>query len=137
MSSGNDGWLRSPATRALTLAALVMSLALGTGFLIIDTSRGSDPGSVGSAAPMTDQQATNQVVDSARQIVDAAELRGVSDSYLFLSCTSLHDPPYQAAVYLNFRLPETNSIKRIREVAAASSIACSTRIRRLRRPSQR
>lgn len=119
MSSGNDDWLRSPAARALTLAALVMSLVLGTGFLIIDTSRGSDAGTIGDAAPMTDEQATNQVVDSARQIVDAAELWGVSGSYLFLSCTSLHDPPYQAAVYLNFRLPETNSIKRIREVAAA------------------
>lgn len=119
MSGGNDGWLRSPAARRLTLAALVMSLVLGTGFLVIETWRGSDPGTLGDAAPMTDEQATNQVVDSARQIVHAAELRGVSGSYIFLSCTSLHDPPYQAAVYLNFVLPDTNSIKRIREVAAA------------------
>ena len=119
MSGGNDSWLRTRATRTLTLAALVIALVLGTGFLIIDSSRGSDPGVLGNAAPMTDEQATNQVVNSAKQIVDAAELRGVSGSYIFLSCTSLHDPPYQAAVYLNFRLPETNSVKRIREVAAA------------------
>jgi hypothetical protein len=59
------------------------------------------------------------VVDSAKEIVDAAQLQGVSGSNVFLSCTSLHDPPYQAAVYLNFRLPETNSVKRIREIAAA------------------
>ena len=59
------------------------------------------------------------MVDSARQIIDVAKLREVSGSYAFLSCTSLHDPPYQAAAYLNFRLPEANSVKRIREVASA------------------
>ena len=68
---------------------------------------------------MTDAQATNQVLDSARQIVDVARLQNVSASHIFLSCTSSHDPPYQAAVYLNFALPESNPVKRIREVAAA------------------
>ena len=99
-------------------AALVMSLVLGIGFVVI-TSQRTETGTLGGAAPMSDEQSTAQVLGSAKQIVDVAELHGVSGSYTFLSCTNLHDPPYQAAVYLNFALPETNSVKRIREVAEA------------------
>jgi hypothetical protein len=98
-------------------AALVVSLALGIGFLVITTSHGTETSTLGGAAPISDEEATSQVVGSAKQIVDRANLQGVSGSTIFLSCTNLHDPPYQAAVYLNFRLPETNSVKRIREVA--------------------
>jgi hypothetical protein len=119
MKGGNDDWLRSSAARVLLLAALVMSLVLGIVFVVISASRSTDTGMLGNAPPLTDEQATNQVVESAREIVDAARLRNVSGSNVFLSCTSLHDPPYQAAVYLNFELPETNPVKRIREVAAA------------------
>ena len=39
--------------------------------------------------------------------------------YTFLSCTNEHDPPYQAAVYLNFQMSGADSVKRIREIAAA------------------
>lgn len=117
MSGGTGEWLRSSPARALMLAALVMSLVLGAGFIVITTARG--PGSPGDAAPMSDEQSRAQVVGSARQIVAAARLRDVSGSVIFLSCSSLHDPPYQAAVYLNFRLPETNSVSDLRETAAA------------------
>jgi hypothetical protein len=115
MSSGE--WLRSSAARTLLFAALILSLVLGTAFVVIEAAQ--KPGGQASAVPMTDDQSTSQVVDSARQIVDAAQLRGVSGSFAFLSCTSLHDPPYQGAVYLNFALPEQDSLKHIREVAAA------------------
>lgn len=98
------------------LAALMLSLVLGSAFIVINTSHGVE---LGAAAAMTDEQSLKQVVDSARQIVDAAQLREVNGSSVFLSCTSLHDPPYQAAAYLNFLLPETNSIKRTREIGAA------------------
>ena len=119
MNTGQPEWLRSPAARALMLASLATSAVLGIGFLVISTSRGAETGPLGGAQPMSDEEATTQVVGSAKQIVDAAGLRGVSGTSVFLSCTSLHDPPYQAAVYLNFALPETNSVKRIREVAEA------------------
>ncbi len=98
------------------LAALAISLVLGTGFIVINTAQQPQ---ADAPAALTDEQATNQVVGSAKQIVDAAHLHGVSGSNVFLSCTSLHDPPYQAAVYLNFALPEANSVKYIREVAEA------------------
>lgn len=101
------------------LAALVMSLVLGVGFIVIATSQKAGTGTLGGVTAMSDEQSTSQVVGSAKQIVDAAELHGVSGSYTFLSCTNLHDPPYQVAVYLNFALPEANSVKRIREVAEA------------------
>ncbi len=119
MTGGKGAWRRSSAAKALLLVALSMSLVLGIGFVAINSSRSAETGTLGDAAPLTDEQATNQVVDSAREIVDAARLQDVSGSNIFLSCTSLHDPPYQAAVYLNFALPESNPVKRIREVAAA------------------
>ena len=119
MTGGKGAWRRSSAAKALLLVALSMSLALGIGFVVINSSRNAESGTLGGAEPMTDAQATNQVLDSARQIVDAARLQNVSASHIFLSCTSSHDPPYQAAVYLNFALPESNPVKRIREVAAA------------------
>jgi hypothetical protein len=99
------------------LAAFGLSLVMGIGFIAIHTSHKAETGPLGGAAPMSDEEASKQVVDSAKRIVDVAKLRGVSGSYAYLSCTSLHDPPYQAAAYLNFRLPEANSVKRIREVA--------------------
>jgi hypothetical protein len=119
MSGGNQGWLRSTAARALLFSAFALSLVLGTAFLILASPRGNELGTLTGAAPMSDEEAANQVVESAKQIVESAALRGVSGSYVFMSCTSLHDPPYQAAAYLNFRLPETNSFKRIREVGEA------------------
>ena len=116
MSGGNGEWLRSGAARALILAALILSLVLGSAFIVINTPH---DGSVAAGAPMTDRQSIDQVVNSAKQIVDAAQMHDVNGSSVFLSCTSLHDPPYQAAIYLNFRLPKPNSIKRIREIGAA------------------
>jgi hypothetical protein len=119
MTSEDGYWLRSSTAKALIFSALAMSLVLGTGFILINTSHRAGRGSLGGSVPMTDEQSTNQVVDSARQIVEAARLQAVSGSSIFLSCTSLRDPPFQAAVYLNFKLPDANSVKHIREIAAA------------------
>lgn len=103
-------------------AALVMSLVMATGFVVVTKSQGAGRETLDDASRMSDEEATDQVIDSARHIVDVANLQGVSGSAAFLSCTSLHDPPYQAAVYLNFALPETNSVKRIKEVAEAMRV---------------
>lgn len=116
MSGGKGGWLQTAPAKALILAALILSLVLGSAFVVVNTSPDAESG---SGAPMTDEQSTGQVVESARQIVAAAQLREVSGTSIFLSCTSLHDPPYQAAVYLNFVLPERNPAKRIREIGTA------------------
>lgn len=119
MGSGDGAVLRSSPARVLIFAALMLSLVLGVGFVVINSPPDVAASLLGGAAPLTDEQAADQVVDSARQIVTAADLREVSGSYVFLSCTSLHDPPYQAAAYLNFGLPKVNSVRRIQEVAQA------------------
>ena len=119
MSGGNDQWLRRPAARALLLAALTISLVLGIGFVVINTSPDTTVSALGKSAPLTDDQSRTQVIDSARQIVTVAHLHDVNGSYVFLSCTNEHDPPYQAALYLNFPLPEANSFGYIRDTAAA------------------
>jgi hypothetical protein len=103
----------------LLLSALTLSLIFGIGLVVLDTPPPSGLDLLGGAAPLTDQQARNQVIDSARHIVKSAHLDGVSGSAIFLSCTNEHDPPYQAAVYLNFLLPDSNPIKRIKDIASA------------------
>ena len=119
MSGGNHRWLRTVHAKALMLSSLSMSLVLGIGFVVINASPAGEVGVPGNAAPLTDEQSRDQVVNAARQIVTAAQLRGVSGGYTFLSCTNEKDPPYQAAVYLNFPMSGADPVKRIREIAAA------------------
>jgi hypothetical protein len=117
MNSSSGDWLRSPRSVALMIAALAVSVLLGAGVLLID-HRAADAPEL-SGAPLTYAQAAAQVVDSAKQIVTVARLRGAAGGYMFVSCTNETDPPYQAAAYLTFLLPATNSVKYLRDVAAA------------------
>lgn len=68
---------------------------------------------------MTDAQAAEQVLTSAKQIVSMAQLQDATGGYAFVSCNSANEPPYQVAVYMNFRLPQSNSLKCLRDVAAS------------------
>ena len=117
MNSSRGDWLRSPRSVALLIGALVTSLILGTGFLVINV-RNADALNL-SGAPLTDTQAAGQVVDSAKQIVTVARLQEAAGGYSFMSCRNAHEPPYQTALYLSFRLPDTNSVKYLGDVAAA------------------
>jgi hypothetical protein len=103
MKSTNH-WLRTPRCLALLATAFVTSLVLGTGFLVTDDS-GAGAVDVRGVA-LTDDEAAAQVVDSARQVVTAAQLRDVTGGYSFVSCTNENEPPYQAALYMNVRLPQ-------------------------------
>ncbi len=69
--------------------------------------------------PMTDAQAAGQVVASAKQIVSLAQLQDATGGYAFVSCKNENEPPYQAAIYVSFRLPQSNSVKYLRDVAAS------------------
>ena len=100
----------------LLLAALVMSLVLGTACVVID-NRAAD--AVSDGGGLTDPQAVAQIVDSAKQIVRVAQLREVAGGYAFVSCRNSSEPPYQVALYMNFRLPQGDSVKYLRDVAAA------------------
>ncbi len=57
------------------------------------------------AHPLTDEQAKLQVLEPAREIAGTGKLKGVSASYLLMSCKNADEPPYQGAIYLNFDVP--------------------------------
>jgi len=116
MNSSTGDRLPVPRSVALLIAAFVSSLFLVTS-CTVDDSTVDDLGADGAA--LTDQQAAAQVVDSARQIVTAAHLTDATGSYTFMSCKNENEPPYQAALYMNFALPQTNSAKYLSDVAAA------------------
>jgi hypothetical protein len=112
-----NSWLRSPRFAVLLLAALVTVLVVGASTLWLST-RGADRMQA-HGEPMTDAQAAGQVVGSAKQIVRVAQLQDATGGYAFVSCESENEPPYQVAVYMNFRLPQSNSVKYLRDVAAS------------------
>jgi hypothetical protein len=115
--NSRDGWLRSPRSVVLLLAALMTVLVVGAGFVMLRNLRADAVTLQG--APMTDAQAAGQVVASARQIVSVAQLQDATGGYAFVSCKNENEPPYQAAIYMSFRLPQSNSVKYLRDVAAS------------------
>jgi hypothetical protein len=104
----------------LLLAALVTLLAVAAALLWL-SRRGADDMHM-QGAPMTDAQAAAQVLDSAKQIVRTAQLRDVTGGYAFVSCKNETEPPYQVAIYLNFRLPQGDSVEYLRDIAAAMAV---------------
>jgi hypothetical protein len=115
--NSRDGWLHSPRSVVLLLAALMAAPAVGTGFWLLRDLRADAVALQGE--PMTDAQAAGQVVAFAKQIVSTAQLRDATGGYAFVSCKNENDPPYQAAVYMSFRLPQSNSAKYLRDIAAS------------------
>lgn len=115
--NSRDGWLRSPRSVVLLLAALLIVLVVGAGFTKLRDLRAEAVTLQG--APMTNAQAAGQVLASARQIVGTARLQDATGGYAFVSCKNENDPPYQVAIYLSFRLPQGNSVKYLRDVATS------------------
>jgi hypothetical protein len=115
--NSRGGWLRSPRSVVLLLAALMTALAVGAGIVVLGNPGADAVGLQGE--PMTDAAAAGQVVASAKQIVSIARLQGATGGYAFVSCTNENEPPYQVAVYMNFRLPLSNSVTYLRDVAAS------------------
>ncbi|MFG1932766.1 hypothetical protein ACGFK1_19300 [Mycobacterium sp. NPDC048908] len=109
--------LGSSRSAVLVLSALAAVLAVAAGLLWLT---GRDDGTVKvKGEPMTDAQAARQVLDSAKQIVGVADLEDVTGGYAFVSCMNETEPPYQAMAYLNFSLPQSNSVKYLRDVGAS------------------
>lgn len=97
--------LRSRPAVALLAAGLVTCLVLGG--LFIAAHRAYDLGGAANApvAPLTDDQARQQVLDSARQFVTAADLRAVDGTYLLMSCATEEAPPYLGMLDVGFEVP--------------------------------
>jgi hypothetical protein len=115
--NSRDGWLRSPRSVVLLLAALVTALVMGAALVSLRDLRADAVALHGE--PMTDAQAAGQVVASAKQIVSLAQLQDATGGYAFVSCKNENEPPYQGAIYMSFRLPQSNSVKYLRDVAAS------------------
>jgi hypothetical protein len=113
---GRNGWLRVPRSVVPLLAAAVATvLVVAAGLWWLRTP---GPAAVHlRGEPMTDAQAAGQVLGSARQIVGVAALRDATGGYAFTSCESENQPPYQVVLYMNFRLPQSNSVKYLQDVA--------------------
>jgi hypothetical protein len=108
---------RSQRHVVLALTALIAALAAAGGLLWLSDRRADEVRPQGE--PMSDAQAAAQVVASAKQIVSTAQLRDASGGYAFVSCQNANEPPYQVTVYMTFRLPQSNSVKYLRDVAAS------------------
>src|ERR1700730_14900286 len=115
--NSRGGWLRSPRSLRILLAALMTALAVGAGIVVLRNPGADAVGLQGE--PMTDAAAAGQVVAAAKQIVSMAQLQGATGGYAFVSCTNENEPPYQVAVYMNFHLPQSNSVTYLRDIAAS------------------
>ncbi|HET7666815.1 MAG TPA: hypothetical protein VFK56_12265 [Mycobacterium sp.] len=108
---------RSQRYVVLVLTALVSVLAVAAVLLWLHDRSAGEVHLQGE--PMTDAQAAGQVVASAKRIVSVARLQDASGGYAFVSCQNANEPPYQVTVYMNFGLPQHNSVKYLRDVAAS------------------
>ena len=62
---------------------------------------------------------STQVVGSAKKIIAAARLQDAAGGYSFVPCETENGPPYQAALYMSFSLPQSDWARYLNEVAAA------------------
>ena len=96
--------LRSRPVMLLLTASLVTALVLGVLFVVI--SRGqARPALEQVTSPLSDEQSRRQVLEPARQFVEAGRMRAVNAGYLLSSCASEDEPPYQGMIYLTFDVP--------------------------------
>ena len=111
--------LRSRPFRLLLAASLVMSAALALTFIVmhrIYDLRG--PAVEAPQRPITDAQAKDQVVQSARQVIGAGKLKAASGTYILVSCAPDNEPPYQGSAFLDFDVPSsTETPAYFREIA--------------------
>jgi hypothetical protein len=121
LASSRGRWLRSPAARALTAAALTTALLLGGAFVAIGRLHSSAGNAIEHpGATASDEQTKSEVIQQARSIVAIAALQQATAGYLLMSCKDRDDPPYQGAVYLNFTLPaDAHAEEYFRTIAAA------------------
>ena len=115
--------LRSGQIRLLLAAALLCSLLLGAAFIVVH--RFYDlRGIAGEPTPLNDAQSRGQVLEPARQFIDAGSLRVASGTYLLKSCSAEERPPYRGQAYLLFEVP---SITQTRAVFAGLARTMASR----------
>lgn len=114
--------LRSRPARLLLVVALVCSLTLGAAFIAVH--RRYDLRGIAEVIPQSDEESRRQVLDPARQFVDAGSLQVSSATYLLRSCGAEERPPYRGQLYLLFAVP---SVAKTRAVFAGLADAMTAR----------
>ena len=106
----------------MLVAALSLTLILGIVVLVV-THTAARAGYLRDhpADPLTDDQASAQVVDAVVDVVKTTGLRDAAGGYAFRSCKNADDPPYQVTVNMTFTLPQGNSVAYLNGVATAMS----------------
>ncbi len=105
--------IRSRPAVLLIAAALLLCLVFGSAFIALQRLRDLRGAAVEAPSnPLTDEQARRQVVEPARQFVQAGKLNRAKATYMLLSCRNKQDPPYQGAIYLDFDLPAPGETRR-------------------------
>jgi hypothetical protein len=70
--------------------------------------------------PLSDEQTMAQVVEAARDVVQAAGLADVTGGFLFESCNDMGTPPYRGRVEMSFAVPAgVEPEEHFRRIAAA------------------
>lgn len=99
-----DNALRSGPARWLIATALICSLVLGAGFIVVH--RMYDLRGIATVKPQNDEQSRIQVLGAARQVIAAGSLQPSDATYLLESCTTDNQPPYQGTLYVGFAVPD-------------------------------
>lgn len=116
--------LRSKPVVLLIMAALLVSLLMGVSFVVVHHFWDLQGAAVDPVAhPLTDEQTERQVLEPAQEIAGAGRLKGVSASYLLMSCKNADEPPYQGTIYLNFDVPGVMDTPRYFGTIAAAMTA--------------
>ena len=103
-----------------------MALTLALGAVVVTVNHSHTQAAFAydhPADPLTDEQASAEVIEAAIAVTKAAGLRDPAGGYAFRSCKNASDPPYQATINMTFALPRGNSVGYLNDVASAMTDA--------------
>jgi hypothetical protein len=105
------------------LAIILCALTFPLGGCLVMKDKPSFPATSAvpqpSLAPLSDDEATDQLTELGRAIVTTAQLQDVDAGFAFSSCNDQGDPPYQGSLEIGFAVPTgQNPDEYFNEVAA-------------------
>lgn len=102
----NTTTLRWRSVRLLMAATLTVTLILAGLFIALHRVKDLRGAAVEAPSrPMTDEQTSAQVLQSAREFIRVGGLVNPTGAYLLQSCGGNDEPPYQGSLYITFDVP--------------------------------
>lgn len=105
-----------------------MALTLSLGAVAVTVNHSRTQAAIAHdhpADPLTDEQASAEVIEAAIEVTKVAGLRDPAGGYAFRSCKNASDPPYQVTVNMTFAL-RGNSVGHLDDIASAMTDASWT-----------